>query len=198
MKYNKGITSQVIIYIIVGILVVIGVVFYILNKNIGNNNPTTNINVEIPNPSNNKVASSIKETPSNNVVINEGCEPGSLPTITVISPNGDESFKAGSKITAKWQSCNFEKNPVYITLLKQNPSIKYSQNADSITLIFILVDSGKGTANDGNEEITLPKLDNNLTAGTNYFIAVSGDSDINKATSVNNPKGFSDKLFTIN
>lgn len=63
MKYNKGITSQVIIYIILGILVIIGIIFYILNKNIGNNNPTTNTNVEIPNTSNNKAASPIKETP---------------------------------------------------------------------------------------------------------------------------------------
>lgn len=111
------------------------------------------------------------------------------PSLTVVSPNGGETFTAGQQITVKWTSCNYTA-PVAIDLVYYptgSTNYTYAQNI-----------SGSGvTANDGSELVTLPTaqllLANNEQLGGFYKILINNGGSPQTAT----VKDASDNLFTI-
>jgi len=102
------------------------------------------------------------------------------PSITVLSPNGGESYNPGDKVTVKWKSENVPANNNNVAILL-NHSIGLAVSA----------------VNDGEEIVTLPSVNtitaSGLSLGKNFKISV-GTVDNN-----NNILGLdeSDNLFTI-
>jgi len=97
------------------------------------------------------------------------------PKITVLSPNGGESYKAGDKITVKWKSENITSSK-NLTIEILNPELNVNNGGGWKTIL-------NSTPNDSFEIIT---LDKSLVSGK-YKIAVKGD----------NVSDMSDNLFTI-
>lgn len=77
------------------------------------------------------------------------CLPTSAPSITVLSPNGGETYTAGQQITVKWKSCNIG-NVVAIDLFNSDMEtwILAVENSTSLSL--------NATPNDGEEKVWLP------------------------------------------
>ena len=120
MKYNKGFAPIAIIAIVVGALVIVGGTYYLgkssktVPQNTGvnnyqpqenqNNQPVQNNSNEVPtgpygNETNYVAPTPLKDTSKTS------CKTGAE-WIKVISPNGSEVYKAGDKITVKWENCN--------------------------------------------------------------------------------------------
>mgnify|MGYP001458557940 CR=1 FL=1 len=82
------------------------------------------------------------------------CDISASPSITVLSPNGGETFLAGQQIEVKWKSCNIDaKDEVYILL-----------DQGSMTQV--------NSKNDGSEIVTLPSYWSNVSFGKNFKILV--------------------------
>jgi len=165
----------------------------------------TNNNSESSTYAYNKILSTIKtvtdcKKSDNNQQAN--CTSNSPSTIKVISPNGGEVYKAGDKITVKWESCNVDPNSIGIGLIRHGSSTSYTQREwvdDYAGFTLGGFDPYKGTADDGIQEITLPLSTNpNLISGQHYFISISGTGDITNVGSGYGPGDLSDGLFTIN
>jgi len=82
----------------------------------------------------------------NNSTSTSACTSTSAPSITVLSPNGGETFTAGQQITVKWSSCNIPvtKNISFSLFMEENDG-----SAAGSPLVF-------STPNDGQEVVTLP------------------------------------------
>lgn len=107
------------------------------------------------------------------------CDSTTPPSITVLSPNGGETYTAGQKITLKWKTCNISANALLTVYLDYNG---YSLNIGN---------SGQFmTLNDGSEIITLP----NVSAYGNLFKMHIVQDDF----TLNPPVDTSDNTFTIN
>lgn len=190
MNKNKGIIGLgLILAIVLGIIVVGGGSYYLGNKNKDKGDNIT--------PSQ---YYSTEEYKINNPQAN--CKPNSPSAIKLISPNGGEIYKAGDKITVKWESCNVDKNSIGISLIKHGPSSIYFQREwtdDYAGFDIGGVDPYKGIVDDGTHEITLPlSTDPNLILGQHYFISISGTGDVTNIGSGHSPRDYSDNLFTIN
>lgn len=97
------------------------------------------------------------------------------PSVTVLSPNGGETFLVGQKITVRWTSQNFPKSldDVFVAL---------HQNGGWENVVYL---SGS-TKNDGSESFVVP----NVTPG-NYKIRIGNASAVVG-------QDYSDNFFTIN
>jgi len=99
------------------------------------------------------------------------CNSNTPPSITVISPNGGETFQAGGPISVTWQSCNLPTSWVVVSL---------GLNGYGTFL------TDPETTDDGNETFTLPT---SLSSG-NYKIRIG-----HAAATVQ--QDLSDNSFTI-
>lgn len=69
-----------------------------------------------------------------------------IPSVTVVSPNGGEFFKPGSTLPIQWSTCNIAPSASMAVDL-------VSKNTAGTTITFPLLTA---TANDGSESVTLP------------------------------------------
>ncbi len=184
MKKDKGLAPLVIVAILAGVIIVVVGIFYLLK----NKNPSENISInpEVQIPVENKQIKKI-----------EICKEESPSTVTLISPNGGEVYKAGEKISVKWENCN-NKSPVSITLMKQKPATLYTEDEKNVVAVFKLDEEVKEDQNISPREVTLPVFDQNLQSGEYYFISLSSKSDKENVGPSYNLRDYSDKLFTIN
>lgn len=115
----------------------------------------------------------------------------STPSITVLSPNGGESYTDGQQITINWASSNIPSSSLVNLAL-----FSYDANNNAIGSVGLTTP----TANDGTEVVTLPTIlsmksngiagYSNITYGK-YFKIMVGTPDPNAKTDL------SDNLFTI-
>jgi len=112
------------------------------------------------------------------------CTSSSEPSITVLSPNGGETYTAGQQITVKWKSCNIPANDKLDITLK-NVDQPMEQDLTNPT----------GTFNDGSETFTL-NLPSPMQLGTHFKVLVN-DSYLT-TSSGQGVFDWSDNLFTIN
>ncbi|GEM_PF-5135254 len=123
------------------------------------------------------------------------CTVNTTPSITIISPNGGETYQAGQKITVKWKT-----NSVPINA----ESAPYSDGANTYIDIKLLdavtnYDYGLNirSDNDGEETITLPAI--NIISGKNFKIKLSVFAYAsNTSSSKTLFEDSSDNFFTIN
>jgi len=113
-----------------------------------------------------------------------------IPSITVLSPNGGESYKAGEKITLKWKSENIKGNIAEINLIPLD--MKYGKG---ITL-------EKDIPNNGSYIVKLPTPSANdyYSWGNNFKIEIVSAYSIptnTPNTKSNLVSDMSDKSFTI-
>jgi hypothetical protein len=119
-------------------------------------------------------------------IITDICPANRIPSVTVLSPNGGEIYKAGQQVTVKWTSCNMPDG------LK--PTIILNDDVNSIAGTLL-----EDTANDGSETITLPTKATWGTAfkpGT-FFKARVSFPTFGIYTDGSKLSDASDKLFTI-
>jgi len=104
----------------------------------------------------------------------------SQPSITVLSPNGGETYTAGQQIEVKWKSCNVPASTII--------NIELGQPATTSGIS--LVDTG----NDGSELITLPTVNTfpMMVYGKNFKIKLQ------KIGTGFGAFDYSDNLFAIN
>lgn len=100
---------------------------------------------------------------------NTACSVSSAPSITVLSPNGGETFNAGQQVEVKWKSCNIPINtPVSIHLHYLNPDLSGKGSSTN------LLPSPYYTDNDGKEVVDLMSASlitaNNGKFGKNFKI----------------------------
>ncbi len=186
MNKNKGfIGIGLILAIVLGVVVVGGGAYYMGTKK---DNPKQEVDkLSEVSEINKEVGQEVSKTQNQDtklidqtktVVDNSSanCKSNSVPSIKVLSPNGGEVYKAGDKITVKWESCNITSTAlnIFVALHKDGgwDSVTYLSNA---------------TTNNGNEVFTIPA---NIMLGS-YKIRVG-------SVSAKVQQDFSDNSFTIN
>lgn len=111
----------------------------------------------------------------NTPIVSNPCNNNSTPSITVLSPNGGETYTVGQQMIVKWNTCNVSSSSNDIVIaLHQNgawQNVVYLTNA---------------TVNDGIETFTVP-----TAALGSYKIRVGHASGAVQ-------QDFSDNLFTVN
>lgn len=119
-------------------------------------NPTTTTVAPVPNPVNpvpvvpcgpGAQFSTTTGLPCPPVPVNPAvCAPANLPSITITSPNGGESYLVNGKVNITWTSCNLPSDMLRITLVNQT-------NTNPLTnVLYPLVNS---TGDDGSEDLIL-------------------------------------------
>lgn len=120
-----------------------------------------------------------------------GCLPTSIPSVTVLSPNGGEVFTAGQQITVKWTSCNLPPTAQIGVFLEYVPTpVVYN----------MLGGYNASVPNTGIATITLPSIlnwpglpvSNPVSWGNNYKMYISTNFIFPFQPDL------SDNLFTIN
>lgn len=106
-----------------------------------------------------------------------GCSKTSTPSISILSPNGGETYTSGQKITVKWKSCNV--GPVGLTLI----GFPYPSDRE------VFLGNWSTNASSGNETVTIP---NSITEGK-YVVSVSTPPE----TLPSGVEDVSDNYFTI-
>lgn len=123
--------------------------------------------------------------------IGTGCLPTSIPSVTVLSPNGGEVFTAGQQITVKWTSCNLPPTAQIGVFLEYVPApVVYN----------MLGGYNASVPNTGIATITLPSIlnwpglpvSNPVSWGNNYKMYISTNFIFPFQPDL------SDNLFTIN
>ena len=197
--YNKtkGFTTLGILLVIVAIVGIGGVSYYLsinnssVIKNTEENNNIVPVLNDITNTStqNNQDNNSVDNTTTvtkTTVTNNNLCDANSRPSITLLSPNGGETYTAGQKIDVKWRSCNLSEDQSLIVSL-----IYKKDNIEEKSITF------KGSLNDGIEILTT-NLDSSFAAlkdQKNYSIFIETPGiDAQKQLYLND---YSDNSFTI-
>ncbi|MFH1608589.1 MAG: hypothetical protein ABH951_01045 [Patescibacteria group bacterium] len=207
MEKNKGfIGIGLIIAIIVGVLVVGGGAYYIGTKNDivpeninmeENNLPQDNV-VDKNTITNQQTKDEQASVPEKTTGPSSPCASTAQPSITILSPNGGETYTAGQQITIKWTSCNLPSTtPVDILLQAQFSSGPWFGPSGLATYGL----QSTHTLNSGSTTITLPIQGSgqwygsatDMTYGTYYKIWIS------EGTIIQGPgiSDVSDNLFTI-
>lgn len=110
------------------------------------------------------------------------CSSNMPPSVTVLSPNGGETYLLGQQVEVKWKHCNvLSSNNIHINIKNQTTGAAY--------YLVAYGPNGSGTLNDGVEVVTIP---NTIPLGK-YKIGVS--SFVSGGTS---PEDWSDNSFIIN
>ncbi len=122
------------------------------------------------------------------------CLPTSAPSITVLSPNGGETYTAGQQITVKWRGCRLPSDRVVVSLYNvTNNSYTYFSG----TLLDRSVpNSGSLTVNlpvQNSTFLTLTGSSTSFVTGTNFKVRVNAFP-----AEENTIEDYSDSLFTIN
>ena len=170
MKTNKGFAQVGIIIALVAALIVGGGVVYLVTRtptpsyqNTQDNNyqPPVDQNQNPPTTNNNPPPAT-----------STACNSNSSPSITVISPNGGETYISGQEVNIKWKSCNVL-GDVFVALHKDGGWNDVVSLSDS-------------TPNDGSETFAFAQA---LYPGS-YKISIG-------SASAKVQQDFSDNLFTI-
>jgi hypothetical protein len=165
MKYNKGFAPLVVLLIVLG-LVVVGGGAYMIGKSSSTEkeiNPETLIQKENYGEASLPTNDSVAQKPSSE------CTTTSSPRITVLSPNGGETYKTNEKIVVKWDSCNIPKSHrLYIGLM---PSGEF-QGAPPTTVL------SSSTLNDGAETFLL----SGFSLSPNIYTVFISDNDLPNGT----------------
>ncbi|MES2930666.1 MAG: hypothetical protein V4665_02700 [Patescibacteria group bacterium] len=109
------------------------------------------------------------------------------PSITVLSPNGGETFVAGQKIEVKWKSCNIPANERVSIQIERGIGINdWSQSAN--------FDLG-ATINDGSETFTVPTFPVygrlfRVSMGTINLVGAQGDRSDSAFTITKDGSGY--------
>lgn len=124
----------------------------------------------------------------NNIAVST-CGSSSVPSITVLSPNGGEMYQAGQQVTVKWKSCNIPSNYQWSIFLSNAP-------ASANYLI------ASNTANDGIETFTVPSreqwsspIDVDFQYGNYFKVQVSA---VNPPDNSPGHTDYSDNYFAVN
>jgi len=124
--------------------------------------------------------------------------PVATPSITVLSPNGGETYTAGQQITVKWNSNNLSKTtPVQILLVANFTSGSWN----SSPVANFILSNDNSVLNSGSATFTLPVQgskgwtgsSSDLKFGNYYKIYVSQN-----LSDTINASDYSDNTFTIN
>ena len=130
---NKGFASVPLIIILV--IIVIG--GYLLLRGKSQKEPEK---AQAPSEETTQAPTPITQVPL------QTCLPTDPPSITVISPNGGETWTSGQQVTVTWTSCNVSANSqVKITL---SESVASGEHTTSLPII-------QSTPNDGSETFVL-------------------------------------------
>lgn len=133
----------------------------------------------------NNSALSVKDESDAPFTINDGnssCVNNSRQSITVVSPNGGESYTPGQQVSIDWKTCRIPSNTrMRIDLVMQR------QNGTTITRLL-----RNNTLNDGTELVTLPTNTSwsQMVYGNNFKVRIR---KINSTT----PQDLSDSNFSI-
>jgi hypothetical protein len=121
------------------------------------------------------------------------CASSDMPSITVLSPNGGEIYKAGEKMSIKWTSCNMPNDAVTRLLLTRN----LPGNYQDITVV--LETSDNYNIRKGSYVWRIPK---DITLASGYSITIVCGLENTNCPAVNDlPSTItdtSDNSFTIN
>jgi len=119
------------------------------------------------------------------------CTVGAAPSITVLYPNGGETFANQQQVSVKWKTCNYSLSTVNIILA-------YYQNGGSTVTQAATLLANAATANDGNELVTIDYglLGLQGTAGNGTFYKIFVTDGGGPTTAV--IQDSSNSLFTIN
>jgi peptidoglycan hydrolase-like protein with peptidoglycan-binding domain len=111
---------------------------------------------------------------SNDLIATATCS-ATAPSITVLSPNGGEVYKAGQQITVKWRSCNIKPT----TFVKLGLYVDIGNNYGVVTSTSVL-NSGQGIinipANAKNNNYIVMVGDNSVSGKSNPFTIKSSPS----------------------
>ena len=182
MNKNKGIIGiGLILAIVLGIVVVGGGAYYLGKSSSKSdvNNLVVNQKQEVPVIDNNQP-----------VKVTSECTPSSAPSITVLSPNGGETYNSGENIDVKWTSCNIvdskKQTYTYVSIHNSNDGGSPYNN------VFGPTEAGKVKLSDGATKAFLPS---DIISGQHYYARVDFyDNSKNPAVKITDD---SDKLFTI-
>jgi hypothetical protein len=127
----------------------------------------------------------------------------STPSITVLAPNGGESYSAGQGIPVKWKTCNMPKG--FLVTAQLNNSVANTGISPLRPENIVNSSTSNTTANDGQEIFYLPSAAEGATVsglygyGNNFRILLAmHDPSGNSWPTGNNPTDQSDNLFAIN
>lgn len=131
-------------------------------------------------------ASTIYDVSDNLFAINPSA---TTPTITVVSPNGGETYQPGQQITVLWDSSNIPTTNDQVAVLLQ--AFSGSSQVSSAGLAVF-------TINDGEEVVTLPSISSQFyqTAGVSFGLnfKISVGANVDNVSVLD----YSDNLFSIN
>lgn len=107
------------------------------------------------------------------------------PSITVLSPNGGETYTFGQEVRVTWTSANYPtSSPIYVLIAYSDPTIGFGGTFTEVLA---------ATTNTGNKVVTLPTNRDPFGPGTHYKIILSNVPISPQATLIDS----SDSLFTI-
>ncbi len=194
MNKNKGIKGiGLILAIVLGLAVVGGGAYYLgksdSKQEVNKLSEVSEMNKEVGQEVSKTQEQGTKVVEQTKTVVDNSsanCTPNSVPSIKVLSPNGGEVYKAGDKITVKWESCNFRSNAKGV-----NISVAWVGNLEALSFPV-----ASGTPDDGQEVITLPSLKEIKDFYTNTFKVDIQMNIVGQNLTVNGDD--SDNFFTIN
>ena len=118
MKYNKGFSSLAVLLIVVGVLVVGGIAYFAGKSSVPKNEvadnsnyvPMTEQNSTPPVTNNNSPQQQTPPPADNQQQQTPPPTPACATSITVLSPNGGETYSNTSALKVTWKSCNIPAN----------------------------------------------------------------------------------------
>lgn len=165
IKYNQGIAP--IIAIIIGLIIAAGIVGIVATQKKA---PVTEEPILAP-------FEEVAEKAVQQIPGTQLCPPATPPSITVLSPNGGETYNAGDNIVITWETCNIPANTMIEIYAQRIPD-----PAGSFTFT-----GTAGTIDDGIETFMIPSS----AVSGGYLICM------NKAIVGGAPGDCSDNTFTI-
>jgi len=185
MKYNKGFAPVIILIIVLGVLAVGGAAYFAGKSSAPKNEVSDNSNY-LPTTQQNYTPPTINnQPPQQQAQNNPPPTPVCSPSITVLSPNGGQTFTSGQQISVTWSTCGALANDQVMIILKSNQA---PYGAEIATV-----------PNTGSATITLPTTLGGgqvpVTSGHYYKIRLELGGNAMGHTA---PSDESNNLFTIN
>jgi hypothetical protein len=201
MKYNTGFAPIAILLIILGVAAIGGGAYYVgkssnkspdtmmsesdyLKEQVEKTANTSITNTNTQTKTDTKVEEKANTTSNSNTSV--ACDSNSKPSITVLSPNGGETFTAGQQVKVTWKSCNV---PNYIGVVLNVATVSNWHQGNPVVLATGGYDGP--TVNDGIETFTIPL---SVSSGQ-YKIWVRHEYDDSTGNAYEDS---SDNYFTIN
>ena len=147
---------------------------------------------------------SMNTVTKNNLILSPivGCTSSSVPSITVLSPNGGETYSPGQQISVTWKSCNIPDKLVTIYIGYSNPDLPGKGWEQTL-----MKEPNYSTNNTGIETVTLPSEHDILSQGAtgsllgqHFKIKVSTNrvaTCVSESCNIKEIYDYSDNLFKI-